>query len=1181
MFKKDRFSIRKIKGVVGSVFLGSLLMAPSVVDAATYHYVNKEIISQEAKDLIQTGKPDRNEVVYGLVYQKDQLPQTGTEASVLTAFGLLTVGSLLLIYKRKKIASVFLVGAMGLVVLPSAGAVDPVATLALASREGVVEMEGYRYVGYLSGDILKTLGLDTVLEETSAKPGEVTVVEVETPQSITNQEQARTENQVVETEEAPKEEAPKTEESPKEEPKSEVKPTDDTLPKVEEGKEDSAEPAPVEEVGGEVESKPEEKVAVKPESQPSDKPAEESKVEQAGEPVAPREDEKAPVEPEKQPEVPEETVEPKEETKTAKGTQEKGKEGQAPVQEVHPEYKVTTGTVEKSIESELDFTTDVVPDDTKYVGDEVVENPGSKGVQVTKTTYETVEGVETDKVLSTSTEVTKEPVNQQVIRGTKPIEGTLIEESLEKIPFKEVVKEDDQLKKGLEVVAQEGKEGQKKITKTFNTIKGVKTEDAPKVTEEILEEPQDKILKRGTKSFEKPVLTITEIESKDLKRTSDVKYSLENPSKAAIKSITLTLKKGDEIVKTLNVSPEDLTTTLTDLQYYKDYKLETKMVYDRGEGDEEEVLKEEPLRIDLKKVEIKDIIRTDLIKYENQVETDETRLTSVPTDLSNYYLKVTSNDHKTNLLAVQKIEESTIDGKQVYKVIAVADNLVQRNVDNRFEETYTYYIEKPKASQAGIFYDFEELIQAIQTNPAGEFKLGQSMSARNVVPKGKSYITSEFTGKLLSDGDKRYAIHNLEHPLFDKIKAGTVKNINFENIDIDLSNQDNIAAIANEISGTTRIENIKAIGTITARNNVAGFVNNIKEDATLENVAFIGSINSAGNNSTVGGIAGSNYMGFVNRAYVDATITANNANASMLVPFVQYKAHSWLSGTKGKLTNSVAKGILDVKNTKYVGGITSKTWPYGAVQDNVTYAKVIKGQEIFGSNDVNDGDANPFVSNLFGVIGYSSSEDGTGKDNKNKNKLKHLSKSEADAKVASFNITAAKFVSEPYELNKLNNVSSREAAYESIQDYNADYKLAYKNIEKLQPFYNKDFIVNQANKLDKNNKLNTKEILSVTPMNNNNFVTDLGDANKIIVHYADGTKDYFNLSSSDEGLSNVREYTITDLGIKYTPNIVQKDHSALINGIVNILSPIELQSNPIYQKLGRTGSNRVNAIKDL
>ena len=1280
MFKKDRFSIRKIKGVVGSVFLGSLLMAPSVVDAATYHYVDKEVISQEAKDLIQTGKPDGNEVVYGLVYQKDQLPQTGTEASVLTAFGLLTVGSLLLIYKRKKIASVFLVGAMGLVVLPSAGAVDPVATLAPASREGVVEMEGYRYVGYLSGDILKTLGLDTVLEEASAKPGEVTVVEVENPQVTSSQAQPRVETQAG-VEEVSVEEAPREKENPKGEPKSEVKPTDEPLPKGKDEKEASAAPAPVEEVSGVVESKTDEQAPVKSESQPSDKPAEESKVEpsveqpkvpeqpvqptqpeqpripkESSQPEDPKEDkvseetpkqedtqpevvktkdeaanqpveepkvatpavekqtepaeepkveqvgEPAPVSPEKQPEASkeektaeetpkqeestpdtkaEETVEPKEETKTAKGTQEEGHVGEALTQEQLPEYKVTEGTLVETSTTDLDYKTETTEDPTKYTDEETVLRTGEKGSQVTKTTYKTVEGVKTDQVLSTSTEVTKEPVNQQVIRGTKPLEGTLIEESLEKIPFKEVVKEDDQLKKGLEVVAQEGKEGQKKITKTFNTVKGVKTEDAPKVTEEILEEPQDKILKRGTKSFEKPVLTITAIESKDLKRTSDVKYSLENPSKAAIKSITLTLKKGDEIVKTLNVSPDDLTTTLTDLQYYKDYKLETKMVYDRGEGDEEVVLKEEPLRIDLKKVEIKDIIRTDLIKYENQVETDETRLTSVPTDLSNYYLKVTSNDHKTNLLAVQKIEESTIDGKQVYKVVAVADNLVQRNVDNRFEETYAYYIEKPKASQDGVFYDFGELIQAIQANPAGEFKLGQSMSARNVVPQGKSYITSEFTGKLLSDGDKRYAIYNLEHPLFNVINGGTIKNINFENVDINRSGQNQIATVGFNLKNKGLIEDVKVTGSVTGNNDVAGIVNKIDEDGKVENVAFIGKINSVGNNSTVGGIAGSNYMGFVNRAYVDATITAQNANASMLVPFVTYMLNSWKSGTKARLTNSVAKGILDVKNTRNVGGIASKTWPYGAVQDNVTYAKVIKGHEIFGSNDVNDEDGSPHIKDLFGVIGYSSAEDGTGKDTKNPSRLKHLTKDEADARVAGYNITADKFISEPYELNKLNNVSTREAAYESIQDYNPDYKLAYKNIEKIQSFYNKDFIVNQANKLAKNHKLNTKEVISVTPMNDNNFVTDLSVANRIIVHYADGTKDYFNLSSSDEGLSNVREYTVTDLGIKYTPNIVQKDHSVLINGIVNILNPIELQSDPIYQKLGRTGSNKVNAIKNL
>ena len=130
-------------------------------------------------------------------------------------------------------------------------------------------------------------------------------------------------------------------------------------------------------------------------------------------------------------------------------------------------------------------------------------------------------------------------------------------------------------------------------------------------------------------------MTITAVEPKDLKRTSDVKYSLENPSKAAIKSITLTLKKGDEIVKTLTISPDNLTASLTDLQYYKDYKLETKMVYDRGEGDEEEVLREEPLRIDLKKVEIKNIKETSLMSVDaDGNETDTSLLTEKPADVA-------------------------------------------------------------------------------------------------------------------------------------------------------------------------------------------------------------------------------------------------------------------------------------------------------------------------------------------------------------------------------------------------------------------------------------------------------------------------------------------------------------------------------------------------------------------
>ena len=125
------------------------------------------------------------------------------------------------------------------------------------------------------------------------------------------------------------------------------------------------------------------------------------------------------------------------------------------------------------------------------------------------------------------------------------------------------------------------------------------------------------------------------------------------------------------------------------------------------------------------------------------------------------------------------------------------------------------------------------------------------MSARHVVPNGKSYITTEFTGKLLSDGDKRYAIYDLEHPLFNVINGGTIKNINFENVDINRSGQNQIATLGFNLKNKGLIEDVKVAGSVTGNNDVAGIVNKIDEDGKIENVAFLGKINSVGNNSTV------------------------------------------------------------------------------------------------------------------------------------------------------------------------------------------------------------------------------------------------------------------------------------------------------------------------------------------
>lgn len=858
-----------------------------------------------------------------------------------------------------------------------------------------------------------------------------------------------------------------------------------------------------------------------------------------------------------QPELPEAPVE-------VKGTQEEGKAGQALVQEPLPEYKVTEGTLVETSTTDLDYKTETTEDPTKYTDEETVVRNGEKGSQVTKTTYKTVEGVKTDQVLSTSTEVAKEPVNQQVSRGIKPIEGTLVEESLEKIPFKEVVKEDDQLKKGLEVVAQEGKEGQKKITKTFNTIKGVKTEDAPKVTEEILEAPQDKILKRGTKSFEKPVLTITAVEPKDLKRTSDVKYSLENPSKAAIKSITLTLKKGDEIVKTLNVSPDDLTTTLTDLQYYKDYKLETKMVYDRGEGDEEEVLKEEPLRIDLKKVEIKNIKETSLMSVDaDGNETDTSLLTAKPADVAPLYLRVTTHDNKITRLAVDKIEEVEKDGKTLYKVTAKAPDLIQRNADNTLNEEYVHYFEKQKTHEGDVYYSFDDLVKAIQKDPTGTFKLGSNINAANVKPAGKSYVTNAFKGTLTSTDGNKFTISNMNRPLFGDIVGGTVKDLLLENVNIDMPGTDRIAPLANVIKNNATVENIKVTGNVVGNNDVSGVINKIDGSGKLSNVAFIGKVHAAGNRGGyLTGIVGENWKGIVEKAYVDAEITGNKAKAAGIVYSSQNGGNNNTLGKEGTLRNSVAKGSIELKEAVMSGGLLGTNWALGAIEDNITMMKVKTGEMVFGHSDI---DADDYFTYSRTKRNYSVEGVSEGKTTyTNSKKIPSITKEKADELIAKMGITADKFESTLPIEDKLNNIVSKADQYKNIDDYNASRELAYRNIEKLQPFYNKEWIINQGNKIPADSKLLNTEVLSVTGMKDGQFVTDLSDADHIMIHYADKTKEIKAITQKESKVQQVREYSIEGLGdVVYTPNMVVKDRANLINDIKAKLASVELDSDEV------------------
>ena len=854
----------------------------------------------------------------------------------------------------------------------------------------------------------------------------------------------------------------------------------------------------------------------------------------------------------------------------AKGTQEPGKEGESLVQEKLPEYKVTEGAVTKETTTEIDYKTEIIEDPTKYTDEETVVQDGEKGSQITKTTYKTLDGVETDQVLNTTTTVIKEPVTKKISRGTKPIEGTLVEESLEKIPFKEVVKENDQLKKGERVTVQEGKDGQKKVTKTYKTIKGLKTEEAPKIVEQVLELDQDRIVKLGTKNFEKPILTLSLVDVQDLKRSSQIRYNLENPSKAAIKSITLTLKKGDEIVKTLNVSPEDLTVSLTDLQYYKDYKLETKMVYDRGEGDEEEVLKEEPLRIDLKKVEIKNIKETSLMSVDaDGNETDTSLLTEKPADLAPLYLRVTTYDNKVTRLAVDKIEEVEKDGKTLYKITATAPDLVQHTDASKLANEYVHYFEKQKLKEGNVYYSFNELVKDMQANPNGEFKLGADLNAANVKPNGKSYVTSVFKGKLSSVDGGRYSIHNTTRPLFGNIQGGYIHDINLANVDINMPGDNQVAPIANVIKGGTTIENVKVTGNVVGRDWVSGFIDKIDSGGRLVNVAFIGNVTSVGTGGQyLSGIVGENWKGYVERAYVNANITGKIAKAAGIVYWSQNGGDNNAVGRDGAIKKSVAKGTINVSDPIKVGGFIGSNHMLGSVEDSVSMMKVNKGNgEIFyGSEDIDDDGGYWSGMRLNRNLVVTGVSEGKSSYNfsKQQHRIKSVSQEEVDAKIATLGITAHDYaISEPV-VNLLNNIKPKSDTYKATQDYDASRELAYRNIEKLQPFYNKEWIVNQGNKIPEGSKLLTTEVLSVTGMKDGQFVTDLSDADHIMIHYADKTKEIKAITQKESKVQQVREYSIEGLGdIVYTPNMVVKDRTQLISDIKAKLASVELDSDEV------------------
>ena len=1091
LFKKERFSIRKICGIVGSVLLGSVLVAPSVIHASTYHYVEKSALTKEEQSKIQAGIPTDNEASYALIYQQEALPATGSSTSVLTALGLLAVGSLvLLVHKKKKVSSLFLVTTIGLISLSSMQALDISNPLKAPSNEGVVQIAGYRYIGYLSLDD------DAISEIQHKDEGTKNVPVSETQVSIPN--------------EAPKAEKPKytepvstvPDEAPKVEKPDYTQPIGTNLvePAVHE-KHEYTGPIGGNLVEPEVHEKPEytEPVGTVPDEAPkAEKP-------DYTQPIGTNL-----VEPEVQPALPEAVV-------TEKGEPE--------VQPSLPEA-VVTEKGEPAVQPAL-------PEAVVTEKGEPAVQPALPEAVVTEKGEPEVQPVLPEAVVTEKGEPEVQPALPEAVvteKGEPEVQPALPEA----------------------VVTEKGEPAVQPALP-----EAVVTEKGEPAVQPALPEYTSKVA---------PTLTLDKVTEDAMDRSAKLDYTLENTGNAEIKSIIAEIKDGDTVVKRVDLSKEKLTDAIQGLDLFKDYKIATTMTYNRGEGDETSKLDEKPLRLELKKVEIKNIASTNLVKVNDDgTETPSDFMTEKPSDedVKKMYLKITSRDNKVTRLAVDKIELVTEKEKELYKITATAQDLIQHVDPSKTRNEYIHYIEKPRPKIDNVYYNFKDLVDAMNVNKNGTFKIGADLNAENVPTPNKEYVPGTFRGTLTSVEGNQYSIHNMKRQLFGGIEGGSVKNINLANVNINMPWINDISALAKTVKNAT-VENIKVTGSILGNNSIAGIVNKIDRGGLLRNVAFIGKLQAVGDRDwNLAGIAGEIWKGNLDRAYADVTITGKRARAAGLVAKSDNGMDNFTVGKEGSVRHSVAKGTIDIDNPVDVGGFISSNWVLGQIEDNVSMVKVSKGEIFYGSRNIDD-EGGYFSGNRL-ENDFVVRDMSTGASSYQRSKrVKEISLEEANKKIKGYNITASGFEISALPEDTLNRTAPKSEEYKSTQDYKSERDLAYRNIEKLQPFYNKEWIVNQGNKLAEDSNLAKKEVLSVTGMKDGQFVTDLSDIDKIMIHYADGTKEEMGVTLKDSKVQQVREYSVSGLGdVVYTPNMVVKNRDKLIADVKERLSSVDLISSEV------------------
>lgn len=574
-----------------------------------------------------------------------------------------------------------------------------------------------------------------------------------------------------------------------------------------------------------------------------------------------------------------------------------------------------------------------------------------------------------------------------------------------------------------------------------------------------------------------------------------------------------------------------------------------------------------------KTLELRNVSDLELYGQTNGTYKQHVSLDGVPSNPDTYFIKVKSSSFKDVYLPVASITAETKDGQPVYKITAKAEKL-QQELENKYVDNFTFYLAKKATEETTTFTSFSNLVKAINQNLSGTYHLAASLNANEVElgPDDRSYIKGTFTGQLIGEKDgKQYAIYNLKKPLFETLSSATVEKLSLKNVSI--SGKDDIGALAYEAQNGTKIQQVHIDGVLAGERGIGGLLAKADQSRITES-SFKGRIINTYETTAaynIGGLVGhlTGNKALLTKSKATVAISSNTNSSDQTVGGL-----AGLVDQDAQIQDSYAEG--DINNAKHFGrvaGVAGYLWDRtsnlekhaGRLTNVLSDVNVTNGNAITGYHYNGMKVTDTFSSKSNRVYNVTMVKDEVVSKESFEERGTMLDASQIESKKAAINPLPLPTV----EL--LSTSGKKDSDFSKMAHYQAKRALAYKNIEKLLPVYNKATIVKYGNLVKENSLLYQKELLSAVMMKDNQVITDIVSnkqtANKLLLHYKDHSSEKLNLKYQAD-FAKLAEYSLGDTGLLYTPNQFLYDQSSIIKQVLPDLQKVDYHSEGIRKTLG-------------